>query len=88
MKKTKYACSVLVRAKDHCIYNRYDLQRSIICGCYRCGTIFFAKEIRSFKDDDQTALCPFCNGDSLLDESSEYPLKKDFLKEMKRYWRE
>ncbi len=36
--------------------------------------------------EEQTALCPFCNIDSLIGESSGYPITKDFLIKMKEYW--
>ena len=86
MRKNKYSYSQLIHAKDHSIYNRDDLYRSIICGCYHCVTIFFSSEIREWKDNNQTGICPFCKEDSLLDKSSEYPLGKDFLLAMKKYW--
>ena len=33
-----------------------------------------------------TALCPRCEIDSVLPESGEYPLTKDFLRRMYDYW--
>ncbi len=33
-----------------------------------------------------TAICPYCRVDSIIGESSKYPITKEFLKMMKEYW--
>ena len=39
------------------------------------------------EDTDGTALCPFCGIDSIISESSGFPITKEFLEQMnKRYF--
>lgn len=33
-----------------------------------------------------TALCPYCGIDSVIGESSSFPITPEFLKAMHRYW--
>ena len=57
------------------------------CGCFYCLKIFDPKEIVQWlKDEGGTALCPYCGIDSVIGESSNYPITPEFLKEMKDYW--
>ncbi len=37
-------------------------------------------------DDNLTAFCPFCGVDSVIGESSGYPITKEFLEKMKEWW--
>lgn len=37
-------------------------------------------------DGHKTALCPYCGIDSVIGESSGYPITKEFLEKMKDYW--
>lgn len=37
-------------------------------------------------DDQFTAFCPYCGIDSVIGESSGYPITKEFLKKMKEHW--
>ena len=92
MMKPKYPYSVLIAAKQHSISNWDDLSRSTICGCYHCRKIFLSNEIHDWigmdgrSADSATALCPFCGMNSVIAESSSYPLKQDFLSHMNKYW--
>ncbi len=36
--------------------------------------------------EEQTAFCPFCEMDSVIGESCGYPITKEFLEEMNKYW--
>ena len=62
------------------------------CGCFYCETIFNPKEITEWLEDDNpcdkdgTAKCPYCGIDSVIGESSGYPITYDFLEEMNKYW--
>lgn len=88
--KPKYPYSTLIEAKRHSVRNWADLRRSTICGCYSCGTIFLSNEIYDWigldgkNPDNATAICPFCGINSVIAESSSYPLKKEFLDYMKK----
>jgi len=58
-----------------------------ICGCFYCLTIFDPCEIEEWIEDKKgTALCPYCGIDSVIGESSGYPITKEFLAEMQGYW--
>lgn len=62
------------------------------CGCFYCMKIFDPKEIVIWLEDKNpcdkagTAVCPYCGIDSVLGESSGYPITQEFLTEMNKYW--
>lgn len=57
------------------------------CGCFYCLSIFDPVEIKEWVEDTSgTAICPFCGVDSVIGESTGYPITKEFLKKMKDYW--
>ena len=92
MEKIKYPSSVFIRAYACSKRNWDDLNRSVICGCYNCGTIFLCNDIREWTGLDYktainaTAVCPYCGKSTVIGKSSEYPLDKEFLTKMKEYW--
>ena len=59
-----------------------------LCGCFYCLEIFFPSEIGCWIRDrfDETAICPYCGIDSIIGESSGYPITKEFLSEMNTHW--
>lgn len=79
---------LILDAHSKCIRNREALQRVGRCGCFYCLAIFDPEEIGEWIEDEggDTALCPRCEIDSVLPESGEYPLTKDFLRRMYDYW--
>ncbi|MBE6593102.1 MAG: cytoplasmic protein [Ruminococcaceae bacterium] len=79
--------SDLVAAHRYCTNNRESLKKDSVCGCFYCLKIFSPTEITEWiKDANKTALCPYCEIDSVIGEGSGYPITKDFLGEMKKYW--
>jgi len=50
--------------------------------------IFHTSEITDWIQDkeDKTAVCPFCGIDSVIGESSGYPIKREFLQQMNQHW--
>ena len=67
--------------------HRQALSKDNRCGCFYCLEIFSPTEINEWIDDiDGTACCPYCGIDSIIGESSGYPITKIFLKEMRDYW--
>jgi len=58
------------------------------CGCFYCIKIFQPSEISDWIQDkeDKTAVCPYCGIDSVIGDSSGYPITKDFLSKMNQYW--
>ena len=76
-------------AHKHSFKNRKELSGEKMCGCFYCGKIFPAAEIEDWyeeNDGNETAVCPYCYIDSVIGESDEYPLTKEFLKEMNEYY--
>jgi len=77
-------------AQTYSRFNRDDLKNDKVCGCYNCLTIYSPKEIEewcceSSRGEAVTALCPHCGIDSVIGESSGYPITKDTLKTMYSY---
>lgn len=75
-----------VAAHDHCTRNRMELARSQKCGCFYCLRTFAPEEIERWIDEGKTALCPFCQIDSVVGDASGYSVTEGFLKTMNAYW--
>ena len=73
-------------ASKYSIYNMAELANSIIAGCYYCKSIFKATEISETTDDGKTALCPKCDIDSVLPDSSPFQLNTETLSALNKYW--
>ncbi len=67
-------------------HNRKDLEKDTICGCFYCLKIFSPTEITEWWDDEDTAVCPYCGIDSVIGESSGFPITRTFLKGMHEEW--
>lgn len=78
----------VICAHEFCWNNKPQLLKDNICGCFYCLNIFNSNEIIEWIESDNppTALCPFCGIDSVIGESSGFPITKEFLKEMQQYW--
>lgn len=69
-----------------------ELEKDEICGCFYCCEIFSPSEITEWLihnnpcDKRGTAICPHCGIDSVIGESSGYPITKSFLNAMRKYW--
>ena len=72
-----------------------QLKKDKICGCFYCLRIFQPSEIEDWliaEDESNlcdrygTAICPYCYTDSVIGESSGYPITKEFLRKMKKHW--
>ena len=71
----------------HCsIYNRTEIEKDNTCGCFFCLKIFNPKEIEKWCDKGQTAICPYCDIDSVIGESSGFPITNEFLEKMKKHF--
>jgi hypothetical protein len=74
-------------AHKACMRNRDDLEISGICGCFYCLAIFRPSLVKSWVDDEQTALCPYCSIDSVLPSSKHAKWVTDeFLAAMNKRW--
>ena len=77
----------IISAHKFCTNNKDSLQKDKVCGCFYCMKIFSPDEIVSFiEDKSSTAICPYCGIDSVIGESSGYPITNGFLQQMKEYW--
>lgn len=69
-----------------------QLKQDERCGCFYCLRIFDPAEIEEWIiadnpiDKGGTAICPYCGVDSVIGESSGYPLSVEFLEKMKKAW--
>jgi len=78
--------SAVKAAHKKSIYHRESLRKSKECGCFYCLDIFNYGSIKFWTDNDNTALCPTCDIDSVLGDDSGYPITKEFLGAMKTVW--
>jgi hypothetical protein len=59
----------IVEAHKFCKNNRENLTKSYMCGCFSCLRIFKTSEITEWidrKENDDTALCPYCGIDFII----------------------
>lgn len=87
----EYSESDLKKAHKLCINNKPALDKVAVCGCFYCLSIYKPSEIEEWlfaepADTLGTALCPYCGIDSVLSESCGYPITRDFLAKMEKYW--
>lgn len=81
----------LKAAHSASMYNRSTLMKDSKCGCFYCLRVFSPLEIKEWCDESEnvegmTAICPYCNTDAILSESSGYPLSQEFLSKMRKRW--
>jgi len=77
----------IIRAHEYCSDHKQELLGDKVCGCFHCLKIFSPQEIEEWIEDEKgTAICPYCGIDSVIGESSGYPITKEFLKKMHDYW--
>ena len=81
-----------IKAHKFCTNNMPTLKKDLLCGCFYCLNIFNPAKIENWIIGDNTAdklgtaICPYCGIDSVIGESSGYPITKDFLAKMKNHW--
>lgn len=76
-----------IAAHAFSINHKPELQKDRICGCFYCLKIYSPSEIKEWLDDTRgTAVCPYCGIDSVIGESSGYPITQEFLQKMYDYW--
>ena len=77
--------------EDHIVAHQYSsghrekIENDKKCGCFYCLNIFSPKQITQWLSDG-AAICPHCSIDSIIGESSGYPITREFLLKMKEYW--
>ena len=76
-----------IAAHKFCTNHKGQLQQDKKCGCFYCHTIFNPQEIEEWIEDiSGTAICPYCGIDSIIGESSGFPITEEFLKKMSVHW--
>jgi len=81
-----------IKAHHHSSNHRDALKQDQVCGCFYCLRIFSPSQIEEWIIDDNpcdkrgTAICPFCGVDSIIGESSGFPITQNFLRGMKKCW--
>lgn len=79
-------------AHDFSSNHKPELEKDRVCGCFCCGSIFSPKKILNWIIADTpidfrgTAVCPYCMVDSVIGESSGYPITPAFLRAMNEKW--
>lgn len=69
-----------------------ELEKDRTCGCFCCLAVFDPSEINEWIeaenlcDERGTAICPYCNVDSIIGESSGFPITQEFLEAMHERW--
>lgn len=76
----------LKNAHLYSAFNREQLSHSEKCGCFYCLKIFDPVIIDDWCDGGQTAICPYCHVDSVIADSELFPVCKDFLEQMYKFW--
>jgi len=78
----------IIQAHKYSSNHHTSLLKDNMCGCFHCLIIFPPFEITDWiqEMEGKTALCPYCGIDSVIGESSGYPITKDFLRQMNLHW--
>jgi hypothetical protein len=69
--------------------HRAEIEKSTLCGCFRCLKTFPPGEIKEWiaeANGTETALCPLCGIDSVIGDASGYELTDRFLSAMQQHW--
>ncbi|CAF1296438.1 unnamed protein product [Didymodactylos carnosus] len=84
----KWTLQTLIAAHSHCQKNKVEILQSTLCGCIQCLAQFEPGEIFDWSDDQETAMCPLCDGsNSVIGNASHYPVENvEFLQMMKDKW--
>lgn len=81
-----------IEAHKYSNNHKKQLKKDKVCGCFYCLEIFSPSEIKEWIvhlnpcDRKGTAICPYCGIDAVIGESSGYPITKEFLEKMSKYW--
>ena len=78
-KESQMSEDFIKNAPMRAMRNRKGLQGS--CGCYKCLETFDVSEIKEWTDGNDTAICPKCSSDTVLDIADS-----ELLKTICNYW--
>lgn len=72
----------LIETHKHTSPNRKETDRSDICYCICCKTRFYSSEIAEHTDMGDTAICPYCNCDTVIGNASGIKMTDELLKKL------
>ncbi|MBC2606327.1 hypothetical protein [Pelagicoccus albus] len=81
----------ITQAHKNSANHRKEIEASEVCGCFFCLETFEPKHIEEWTDEGDdgegtTAMCPRCGIDSVIGSKSGYPIEKELLEKMRKYW--
>lgn len=71
----------LIDLHSHSFKNKETLRQKSVAGCFCCCKVFPTSAIKEYTDEGDTAICPNCGIDSVLDEVGE-----NLLFQMNQRW--
>ena len=87
--ETKEPLPITVTAYDKTFINEKKISTSKKCGCFNCKRVFSPEDISLWIDDlhqQRTALCPYCNMDTVIPETGDIQITTELLENMNEYW--
>ena len=75
-----------VELHELCMNNKKMFENTEKCGCFYCIKVFNPELIQEWIDNDQTAICPNCNIDSVLPQIEQLVITEKLLEDMHNYW--
>jgi hypothetical protein len=66
--------------------NRNSLQAGKLAGCYSCLKTFKSEDVKEWTDSGETAICPHCQVDAVLSETSGFAITEPSLKAIRQFW--
>lgn len=67
--------------------NKEMIEKSKLVGCFYCLRIYLATEVKAYRENtNHSAKCIYCSIDSLIPDSTGYPIDEAFLKKMRFNW--
>ncbi|TXJ07751.1 MAG: cytoplasmic protein [Acinetobacter sp.] len=72
------------KAVKHSAFHRIEILASRACGCFQCLQIFSPEQICEWTDNGKTAICPYCQTNTIIGDASRYPINNDFLMTMQK----
>lgn len=70
---------------SHILNNHEEIKKSSLCGCFFCLKVFSPEHIVSWADKGKTALCPTCDKEFVLSDST-MPITVDNLSKVRNFW--
>ena len=92
MSSMRYSKQQLKKAHYFSNNHKPELEQDSVCGCFYCQRVFHPKEITEWlieknpADWRGTAVCPYCDVDAVIGESSGFPITEEFLSAMSECW--